>query len=405
MDPRIIKTGADYEKAIEEAESLIALDPDPGTDEAERLELLLLLIGDYESQKFPIALPDALEAIKFRMDEQGLRQRDLIPFIGSKSKVSEVLAGKRSLTVPMIRALHEGLRIPAEVLLQEPQSESEVPEDLNWEKFPIKEMVKRRWIKATARELRENAKGLVERFLEPLIGIECMPVFCKRTLIERSGKSMDKFALLAWVGRILTRVKSMSLEEYSANTIDNLFIEQVARLSLSEKGPLKAQKYLADHGIALVIEPHLPRTHLDGAAMLSLDGRPIIGLTIRHDRLDNFWFNLVHELTHIWKHLKSSDEVFLDDLDSEPGKDPREREADRLAGDILIPRSIWTRSDAYRQRTPDAVQELALRLRIHPAIIAGRIRHDTKNYFILAQMVGKGEVRKLFTDIEWSAGV
>ena len=401
MNPRIIKTSEDYRRALKEAESLIALDPDPGTDEAERLDLLSLLIEKYESEQFPIELPDPLEAIKFRMDQQGLRQRDLIPFIGSKSKVSEVLAGKRSLTVPMIRALHEGLGIPAEVLLQEPQPEDEHQEEVDWEKFPLKEMAKRGWLKATPRELRGDAKELVVRFFEPLGGMECVPVFCRKTLVERSGKAMDKYALWALTARVLTRAKSMELSSYSAGTVDQEFMEQVAHLSLSEKGPVKAEKYLAGYGIALVVEPHLPRTHLDGAAMLSSDGRPIIGLTIRHDRIDNFWFNLMHELVHIWKHLKSPDEAFVDDLDSAPGKDPREREADRIAGEILIPRRIWKRSDAYRQRTPDAIQELALKLRIHPAIIAGRIRHDAKNYYILSQMVGKGKVRKLFPDIGW----
>ena len=360
MDPRIIKTSEDYRRAFKEAESLIALDPDPGTDEAERLDILSLLIEKYESEQFPIELPDPLEAIKFRMDQQGLRQRDLIPFIGSKSKVSEVLAGKRSLTVPMIRALHEGLGIPAEVLLQEPQPEDEHQEEVDWEKFPLKEMAKRGWLKATPRELRGDAKELVVRFFEPLGGMECVPVFCRKTLVERSGKAMDKYALWAWTARVLTRAKSMELSSYSAGTVDQVFMEQVAHLSLSEKGPIEAQKYLADHGIALIVEPHLPRTHLDGTAMLSSDGRPIIGLTIRHDRIDNFWFNLMHELVHIWKHLKSPDEAFVDDLDSAPGKDPREREADRIAGEILIPRRIWKRSDAYRQRTPDAIQELAL---------------------------------------------
>ena len=402
MYPRIIKTKMDYERTLKEAENLIALDPDPGTEEAEHLGLLSLLIEKYESEKFPIEFPDPLEAIKFRMDEQGLRQRDLTPFIGSKSKVSEVLSGKRSLTVPMIRALHEGLGIPAGVLLQEPQMKDEHRDEVDWEKFPLKEMAKRGWLKATARELKGDIKSLIVRFFEPLGGIECIPVFCRRTLVERSGKSMDKYALWAWTARVLTRARYMELSSYSDKTVDNKFMEQVAYLSLSEKGPLEAQKYLAEHGIALIVEPHLPGTHLDGAAMLSSDGRPIIGLTIRHDRIDNFWFNLMHELTHIWKHLKSSDETFVDDLDSGPGKDPREREADRLAGEILIPRRIWKRSDAYRQRTPDAIQELALRLRIHPAIIAGRIRHDAKNYYILSQMVGKGKVRKLFSGIDWS---
>lgn len=401
MDPRIIKTKTDYKKTLEEAEKLIALNPDPATNEAELLDLLSLLIEKYESEKFPIELPDPLEAIQFRMDEQGLKQRNLIPFIGSKSKVSEVLAGKRPLTVSMIRALHDGLGIPIEVLLQEPARDIEHQKEVVWEKFPLKEMAKRGWFKATPKELRGDSKSLFLKFFEPLGDIESVPIFCRRTIVERSGKSMDKYALWAWTARVLTRAKSVELSSYNDRTVDNEFLKQIAQLSFSREGPIEAQKSLAEHGIALIVEPHLPKTHLDGAAMLSSDGRPIIGLTIRHDRIDNFWFNLMHELTHIWKHLKSSDEVFVDDLDSHPGKDPREIEADRLAGEILIPRRIWKRSDAFRQRTPGAIQELALRLKIHPAIIAGRIRHDTRNYYILSQMVGRGKVRKLFPDIEW----
>lgn len=401
MNQRVIKTSADYIKAIEEAENLIALDPDPGSDEAERLDLLSLLIEKYESERFRVELPDPLEAIRFRMEEQELRQRDLIPFIGSKSKVSEVLAGKCPLTVPMIRALSDGLGIPTEVLLQEPQLESMGGESVAWDKFPLKEMVKRGWLKATEEELRSGWMELIERFFEPLGGIQIVPVFCRRTLVERSGKTMDKYALWAWTARVLTKAKSMKLPSYQNGTVDKGFIEQVAHLSLSDKGPIKAQQHLMRHGIPLVIEPHLPKTHLDGAALLSQEGRPVIGLTIRHDRIDNFWFNLIHELVHVEKHLKSVDEAFVDDLDSEAGSDPREREADRAVGEIFIPRQIWKRSDAYRQRTPDAVQELALQLKIHPAVIAGRIRHDAKNFYILSQMVGTGQVRKLFQDVSW----
>jgi HTH-type transcriptional regulator/antitoxin HigA len=401
MNPRIIKTSADYKRAIEEIESLIALDPDPSTDEAERLDLLSLLIETYESEKFRIERPNPVEAIKFRMEEQGLRQRDLIPFIGSKSKVSEVLAGKRPLTVSMIRALYNALGIPAEVLLKEPQPEDKSDESIVWDKFPLKEMVKRGWLEATEDELKRNWKKLVDRFFEPLGGTQSVQALCRRTLVERSGKAMDKYALWAWTARVLIKADCMKLPNYKTGTVNKEFIERVIHLSLSDKGPIEAQKYLTQHRIPLVIEPHLPRTHLDGAALLSREGRPVIGLTIRHDRIDNFWFNLVHELVHIEKHLKSTEEAFVDDLDSEPGSDPREREADRIASEIFIPRTVWKRSDAYRQRTPDAVHELALQFKIHPAIIAGRIRHDARNFYILSQMLGTGKVRKLFPDINW----
>ena len=402
MNLKIIKTSAEYREAIKEAESLIALDPGPNTGKAERLNILSLLIEKYELEKFRIGPPNPLEAIKYRMDEQGLRQRDLIPFIGSKSKVSEVLAGKRSLTVPMIRALHEGLGIPADVLLREVQSEDKCDETVVLDKFPLKEMVKRGWLRATENELRNNVEGLLAQFFEPLGGISFIPRLCRRTLVERSGKSMDEYAIWAWTARVISRAQELHLPVYEPNMVDRSFVKHVTQLSFSDRGPLEAQKYLAQHGIGLIVEPHLPKTHLDGAALLSQEQRPIIGLSIRHDRIDNFWFTLVHELAHVMLHLKSLDEAFIDNLDSEPGNDPREREADRIASEILIPRAVWTRSDAYRRRTPDAIHELALQLRIHPAIIAGRIRHDARNFHILNKMVGTGGVRKLFSDVKWN---
>jgi HTH-type transcriptional regulator/antitoxin HigA len=116
---KVIKTEAEYEQALKEAETLIELDPKSGTEDGDRLELLTLLISNYEESHFPLPLPDPIEAIKFRMEQQGLAPKDIIPYIGSRSKVSEVLNGKRPLSLKMLRALQKGLRIPAEVLLQE----------------------------------------------------------------------------------------------------------------------------------------------------------------------------------------------------------------------------------------------------------------------------------------------
>jgi HTH-type transcriptional regulator/antitoxin HigA len=118
MKPKVIKTRADYQAALAYLETL--MDAESGTPQEEELELFAVLLDSYEREHFPIGLPDPVEAIKFRMEQQGLTRRDLEPFIGSQSKVSEVLNRKRSLSVAMIRALHIGLDIPAEVLLQEP---------------------------------------------------------------------------------------------------------------------------------------------------------------------------------------------------------------------------------------------------------------------------------------------
>ena len=173
-------------------------------------------------------------------------------------------------------------------------------------------------------------------------------------------------------------------------------MREVAQLSVYEDGPRRAQERLAAAGIALVVERHLPRTHLDGAALCLQDGRPVIGLTLRYDRIDNFWFSLMHELAHVGLHLDCDEnDLFIDDL-SLSGGDPLEDEADTLAQDTLILPQLWESNPVRERATILAVYGLAREAGVHPAIIAGRVRHERRNYRLLSQLVGSGEVRKQF---------
>jgi HTH-type transcriptional regulator/antitoxin HigA len=117
MKPKIIKTEEEYTEALARVEVL--MDAKPGSHREEELELWSLLLERYERERFPIDLPDPVEAIKFRMEQEGLRQKDLEKYFPGKNRVSEVLNYKRPLSIGMIRALHRGLGIPAEVLLRE----------------------------------------------------------------------------------------------------------------------------------------------------------------------------------------------------------------------------------------------------------------------------------------------
>jgi HTH-type transcriptional regulator/antitoxin HigA len=119
----IIHNDAEHHDALAALDRLMEIDPESGTPEADDLQLLALLIETYEKVRRPIGLPDPVDAILFCMDQQGLTRRDLEPYIGSRARVSEVLSGKRALSMRMIRALHAGLDIPLEVLVQEPRRE------------------------------------------------------------------------------------------------------------------------------------------------------------------------------------------------------------------------------------------------------------------------------------------
>jgi HTH-type transcriptional regulator/antitoxin HigA len=115
---KLIKTSKEHETALERLEELMLGNPVPDSEDANELELLALLIKAYEDKNIVIVPPTPIEAIRFRMEQAGLTQKDLVPFIGTKSRVSEVLAGKRPLTLAMARKLHKGLGIPAEILLE-----------------------------------------------------------------------------------------------------------------------------------------------------------------------------------------------------------------------------------------------------------------------------------------------
>jgi HTH-type transcriptional regulator/antitoxin HigA len=188
---------------------------------------------------------------------------------------------------------------------------------------------------------------------------------------------------------------------YEPGVVTIEFLRQLAHFSWSQDGPRLAAEFLAKHGIAMVVVPHLPRTYLDGAALRLQDGTPVIGLTLRYDRIDNFWFCLLHELAHVGRHMDSDgEEVFVDDLTLRPvdgaRDDPKEVQADEWAEEALIPKAIWETSIARLSPSPMAVLTLANALQVHPAIVAGRVRHEQRNYRLLSQFVGVGEVRRHF---------
>ncbi|MCC2637831.1 MAG: transcriptional regulator [Moraxellaceae bacterium] len=119
MDIRPIHTEADYKSALKDISRLMASDPALGTPAGDRLDILATLVQAYEARHFPIAPPDPIEAIKFRMEQRGLSIKDLEPLIGKSNRVYEVLNRRRPLTLAMIRRLHRQLGIPAEVLIAE----------------------------------------------------------------------------------------------------------------------------------------------------------------------------------------------------------------------------------------------------------------------------------------------
>src|SRR5271166_2037334 len=124
VEVRPIRTKRDYEAALKEVERLWGAKA--GTSDGDRLDVLATLVDAYETEHYPMDPPDPVEAIKFRMEQQGLSRRDLEPLIGTRTRVAEVLNGKRSLSISMIRRLHDRLGISAEVLIRPSRKEKAV---------------------------------------------------------------------------------------------------------------------------------------------------------------------------------------------------------------------------------------------------------------------------------------
>ena len=401
MNVKVIKNEQDYEQAMARLSALMSRNPKSGSKEENELELLALVIRDYERQTVPAAKVDPLESILFRMDQMQLSRKDLVPYIGSLSKVSEVLTRKRPLSLSMIRRLHRGLDIPADILIEDVSVDSAIvcqDPQMDWTQFPLKEMMERGCFGEThfnAQQLKEYAEDLMRKFMQDLLPKQVSPAFMRAPMHQRGDRQADEMALLAWRLCVLRQARAVTVgKQYRPGIITRAWLRELAKLSAFDEGPKLAREYLGRHGITLVIAKHFKGTFLDGAAMLDGD-RPIVALTLRHDRLDHFWFVLLHELAHVAKHLSPESPVFLDDLDR---KDHQavEAQADTMAMEALIPAKAWQDAAVRTTLSASDAKVLAEKLGVHVAIVAGRLRHETGDYRLLSHLIGKaGWVRQM----------
>ncbi|MES2942531.1 MAG: ImmA/IrrE family metallo-endopeptidase [Pseudomonadota bacterium] len=399
---KVIKTQRDYDAAVVRLSALMDEELVPGSSKEAEFELLALVIQSYETSKIEPVVPDPIEAILFRMDQLGLKKVDLVPYMGSLPRVSEVLARKRPLNLAMIRKLHQALGIPADVLLATTDGMVDLSEETFYDssKFPLKEMFNRGYFKdfqGTFRDVKDNAEEVIRAFMR---GFQLNPTQQARLrapIHQSGGRLMDDYGLLAWHVAVLKKARHIKFKSaYVPDSLTDERLKELARLSRFEQGPRLAQEFLADMGIALVFEHHFNKTYLDGAAML--DGeRPVVALTLRHDRLDNFWFALLHELIHVKKHLSPGRSFIADNLEDKIHQQTQEeREADEGAREILIPQAVWLESDLVSSPTMDAAMALADKLRIHPTIVAGRVRFECSNWRLLSSI--KAAVRCQFPE-------
>ena len=389
-----IRGEVDYDAAIERVELLME---DPSSDAVrDELEVLSALIERYEERHYPIPPPDPVAAIEFRMDQMDLTRRDLIPYLGSRARVSEVLSGKRPLTMSMARALHRHLGIPAESLIHSDSAPMDLsPRTLEVERFPLEEMASFGWIPPVSPP-DTDPRALVDGLYARAFGAARSADFSRRPAMGLWSEHADPAAIQAWcLGAAAAANASPLGGAFVPGIVTPDFLHKVAQLSATDWGPIHAQSYLAQHGIALQIVPPLTGTHLDGATLWGMGPHPVIALTLRNDRLARFWQGLLHELAHLGRHAELSAAAFLDDLDL-PRTDPIEQEADEWAREAMIPSMAW---DAWATREDYQEQDVvafARDLGIHPIIVAERLRDELNNQHRFPRLVGKGMVGPQF---------
>lgn len=210
----------------------------------------------------------------------------------------------------------------------------------------------------------------------------------------RSNDRPENWSLLAWKAQVTRRAEALMdrrLPRYRA--VDVSWLVELVRLSARSDGPARARDMLFEHGIVLMFEPQIAGMALDGAAFL-VDETPVIGMTLLRDSIDNFWFTLLHEVAHVVLHHRTGLAAgFFDDLAGQT-IDEFEDEANRFAGNLLIPEEAWARSSARISKVPAPIERFAAQLSIHPAIVFGRIRMERGDYKIFSDRIGRGEVRK-----------
>ena len=196
MNIRPIRSDADYELAMARIESLMDLEH-PTRDQEDEIELLSLVIEAYERKTVSIDPPDPIEAIRFRMDQAGLKAADVAHCFGGRSRVYEVLNGRRALNVSMMRALHEHLGIPTDILLGRPGSRLPEPSGHDWKQFPLREMMKRGWF-PTVKRIAGSDEVLIDTFLSQALGADralALPSFRQGS---RQNAKAEPYALAAW---------------------------------------------------------------------------------------------------------------------------------------------------------------------------------------------------------------
>lgn len=329
---------------------------------------------------------------------QNWKQKDLARKLGLQEQAIQRWESERYRNINLANYMKV-----ARALLVEFSAHFQSSEVLKWLQPPdlnpvevqkvLKHARKHGWLEEPDSDEKDGIKRLI-RYVSEHVGRYGTPSLL-RTGINVKDHSED-WVLLSWKAQVTRRAERIiEGERLAYRPLDVSWLKQLTKLSARADGPLQAQTLLKEHGIVLIVERNIAGMDVDGAAFL-VESIPVIGLTLRRDALDNFWFTLMHEVAHVILHYRTGlASGFFDDVEHVE-LDEFEQEANKFASDLLVPEELWSRSPARIAKVTTPIDNLAKQLNIAPAIIYGRIRFERGNYALFSDKIGRGAVRKLF---------
>ena len=337
------------------------------------------------TQRSPARLVPPGQILRRELEARGWQQKDLAAIIGRPEQaISEIINDKKQITPETARELASAFAtsvdfwINLETLyrlrLAERQREERAIQRRAalYAKVPYREMIKRGWIEE--HDALEDQESEVCRFL----GIASLDEEPRLALAARHSAhgEPERAAELAWARRVQLLAQAQACIPYSTDALV-ADLQNILAESQAESGVAGVPSRLLALGVHFIIVPHLPQTYLDGAAFQA-DGNPLVALTLRYDRLDNFWFTLMHEIAHV---VLGHPGAHLDRLVGDRVMSDEEVEADQQAADWLIPPDAYRRFSSRTRIGYSAIEQFAAEQHRQPGIIAGRLQHDDPTRF------------------------
>jgi len=313
---------------------------------------------------------------------RGWTQEDLARIMGRPVQaISEIISAKKQITPETALGLAAALGTSAEMwldmearyrlLLAGERGADDAVERRSriYSLVPVRELVRRGWIEES--DDVDEMEVRVERFLGVASLDELPPV--KIAARRTAPREPDPRAVLAWTRRVDQLASARHVAAFDPSRLEG-GVRELLGLTEREDGPIHVEGMLRSLGVHFILVPHVPKTHFDGAVIPG-DGNPVLALTLRYDRLDSFWFTLMHEIAHL---VLGHEGGRLEDLDGDAGSDAEEMEADALAAGWLVPdeplAEFVRRVKPYFSR--HAIWGFARSIGRHPAIVLGRLQHD-----------------------------